>query len=136
MELDGIDKKILLLLQENSRTKNVEIAEKVNLTEGAIRNRIERLVKGKIINKFTIETVSENEFYGIVLLKAKSDTKKMMKEVSALHVANNAFEISGEFDGCIIINAPSLSKLDAKIDEIRKCSQVVETRTFIVVKKW
>lgn len=136
MEIDGIDRKILHLLRENSRIHNVEIAASVGLTEGAVRNRIDKLVKNGIIRKFSIETVSGAEVFGIVMLKAKSETKKMMKEVALLSIAKDAFEISGEYDGCILLESPSLEELDAKIDKLRSCKTVADTRTFVAVKKW
>ncbi len=136
MELDGIDKKIVALLSENSRMRNVDVAQKVNLTEGAVRNRIDSLVKHNVITKFTVETSSDASVFGIVMLKAKGETKKMMREVSLLSLHREAFEISGEFDGCAVIEASSILELDTKIDKLRKCNHVADTRTFIAVKKW
>ncbi len=135
MDIDGTDKRILSLLLENSRMKNVEIARQIGLTEGAVRNRIKKMAKARVIQRFTI-TTSTGNFFGVVLLKARGDTKKMMREVCSLELSREAFEVSGEFDGCTIIEAPSLEELDAKIDKMRKCSHVDDTRTFISVKKW
>lgn len=138
MEIDGIDKRILAILGENSRSRNVEIASKVGLTEGAVRNRIEKLVRGGVIRRFTVETSGGEGVgvYCVVMLKAKGSTKKMMAELAALAIARDAFEISGEFDGCVILEGDSLVSVDAKIDRMRKCSHVADTRTFIAVKKW
>ncbi len=137
MEIDGIDKRILAILRENSRAHNVDVAAKVGLTEGAVRNRIEKLVKSGIVTRFTVETSSgEGVVYGVVMLKAKGSTKKMMREVSSLHIGRDAFEISGEFDGCVVLEADSISSLDTKIEQIRKCHDVGDTRTFVAVKKW
>lgn len=138
MEIDGIDKRILGILAENSRARNVDVADKVGLTEGAVRNRIEKLVGNGVISRFTIETSSgeASSVYGVVMLKARNSTKKMMVEVSRLGICREAFEISGEFDGCVILEADSLASVDAKIDQLRKCRDVADTRTFIAVKKW
>ncbi|MCJ2533520.1 MAG: winged helix-turn-helix transcriptional regulator, partial [Candidatus Thermoplasmatota archaeon] len=54
--MDDTDTKILNLLREHSRMKNTEIARQVNLTERAVRARIEKLVREGVIKKFTIET--------------------------------------------------------------------------------
>ncbi len=134
--IDGIDKKIIDLLRENSRIRNVQIASHVGLTEGAVRSRIDKLFRKKVIRRFTIDTSTDAGVFGIVMLKAKGETKKMMHEVSSLALHLDAFEISGEFDGCVLIGADSISSLDQKIDKFRKCSHVGDTRTFIAVKKW
>ncbi len=135
MKLDDKDEKILGMLRSNARTPNVELARAVGLTEGAVRNRIDHLVKGGVIRRFTIET-SAGAYYGIVMLKAKDETKKMMAELSTAGLASEAFEISGEYDGCAILEGASLEDVDRKIDRIRKLKGVADTRTFIPFRKW
>ena len=136
MKLDDKDKQILSMLKENARINNTEIAKKIALTEGAIRHRIAMLVKSGVIRKFTIESSSENETFGVVLIKTKGDIKKAMHDVAALKLANEIYEISGEFDGCAVMEASSLESLDKKIDEIRKLKNIADTKTFISLKKW
>jgi len=135
MKLDDKDEKILSMLRRDARTSNVEMARAVGLTEGAVRNRIEHLVKGGVIRRFTIET-SGGASYGIVMLKARGATKKMMAELSSAGLASEAYEISGEYDGCAILEGASLEEVDRKIDSIRKLKSVADTRTFIPFRKW
>jgi Lrp/AsnC family transcriptional regulator for asnA, asnC and gidA len=52
--LDEVDRRILRELRVNSRESFAKIGAKVGLTEGAIRGRVRRLVKDKIIERFTI----------------------------------------------------------------------------------
>ena len=47
--IDDTDKKIIKLLQKNGRLTNTEIAKELGVTEGAIRKRLNRLVREKII---------------------------------------------------------------------------------------
>jgi DNA-binding Lrp family transcriptional regulator len=135
MKLDDIDDKILSMLKSNSRTTNVEIAKSVGLTEGAVRNRIDHLVKNKTISRFTIET-SGASYFGIVMVKARHETKKMMAEICEAEITREAYEISGDYDGCVILEGISLGEIDKKIDEIRKLPDVQDTKTFISFKKW
>ena len=135
MKLDDKDEKILSMLRKNARTSNVEVAKAVELTEGAVRNRIDHLVKDGVIRRFTIET-SGGASYGIVMLKAKGETKKMMTELSSAGLASEAYEISGEYDGCAILEGATLEEVDAKIDAIRKLKSVADTKTFIPFRKW
>jgi len=135
MLLDEKNRKILAILKKNSRTTNIEIAKKVKMTEGAVRNRISRLLKEGAITRFTIETSTADRF-GILMAKAKGDTKRMMKDISRLGTAKDSYEISGEYDGCIIIEGESIEEIDKKIDGIRKLKSVAETRTFISFRRW
>ncbi|MFH1784972.1 MAG: Lrp/AsnC family transcriptional regulator [Candidatus Micrarchaeota archaeon] len=136
MKLDEIDEKILSILKSNSRTSNVQIAKQVKLTEGAVRNRIEHLVKNGAIKSFTIEIGTGSSFFAIVMLKAKHETKKMMAEISESKIAKDSYEISGDFDGCAIIEGNALEEIDSKIDELRKLKNVNDTKTFISLKRW
>lgn len=135
MKRDDVDDKILGMLKSNSRSTNVEIAKAVGLTEGAVRNRIDHLVKNKVISRFTIET-SSGTYFGIVMVKAKHETKKMMAEIQEAKIAKESYEISGDYDGCVILEGVSLEEIDKKIDEIRKLVDVQDTKTFISFKKW
>lgn len=135
MKRDAIDDKILGMLKSNSRSTNVEIAKEVGLTEGAVRNRIDHLIRDKIISRFTIETFGAS-YFGIVMVKAKHETKIMMAEIREAKVAKDAYEISGDYDGCVILEGSSLEEIDGKIDELRKLEDVQDTKTFISFKKW
>lgn len=54
-ELDDTDKKIIKILQNNSRIHIADIARKIgNLTENAIRYRIEKLENEEYISNYTI----------------------------------------------------------------------------------
>lgn len=135
MRLDEKDEKILSILKENARIPNIKIARIIGLTEGAVRNRIKKMIANKIIKCFTIET-SRATCFGIVMAKAKHETKKMMREVSNAKITKEAYEISGEYDGCFIIEGSSLEELDEKVDKIRKIKSVLGTRTFISFKNY
>ncbi|MEK6979539.1 MAG: Lrp/AsnC family transcriptional regulator [Candidatus Micrarchaeota archaeon] len=137
MKLDDTDVHILSFLKQNSRISNVEIAKAVGLTEGAVRHRIEVLTASRAIERFTIETRGASaSYYAVVMLKARADTKKMMAEVAVHKIAKETYEISGEYDGCLILEGASLTEIDSKIDRLRKLRSVADTKTFIVLKRW
>ena len=129
MNMDDTDIKILNLLRENSRMKNTEIARRVNLTERAVRARIEKLVRESVVRKFTIET-SPVGVEGIVLIDTQvgrtSSVKSMAREMS-----DSVFECSGEFDVAVRLRADTLDELNAKVDELRAYPGVVRTSTLI-----
>lgn len=52
-KFDKYDKKILEQLDMNSRKSLAELSKKVGLSRDAVRNRIEKLVKNKVIFAFT-----------------------------------------------------------------------------------
>jgi Lrp/AsnC family transcriptional regulator for asnA, asnC and gidA len=46
---DGVDQHILSILEEDGRATNREIAEAVGVSEGTVRNRIERLIRDDVL---------------------------------------------------------------------------------------
>jgi Lrp/AsnC family transcriptional regulator of lysine biosynthesis len=127
--MDETDAKILNLLRENSRTKNTEIARQVNLTERAIRARIEKLVREGVIRKFTIET-SPVGFEGIVLIDTNVGRTLAVKG-KARQLSESVFECSGEFDVAVRLRADTLDELNRCVDELRAFPGVLRTTTLI-----
>ena len=60
------DKYIIDILMENSRIPFVKIAEKLGVSETAIRKRIKKLEKEKVILKYTIEVDPKKIGYEVV----------------------------------------------------------------------
>lgn len=54
VDIGDIDYKILCLLAKNSRIPSVEIAKKINLTSTTVINRISKLIKMGIIQRYSI----------------------------------------------------------------------------------
>ena len=121
--------KILGLLRDNSRMKNTEIARQVDLTERAVRARIEKLVREGIIKKFTIET-SPVGVEGIVLIGANIGRTSAVKE-KARQMSDSVFECSGDYDVAVRLRADSLDELNKRVDELRSFQGVVKTVTLI-----
>ncbi len=126
--MDNIDRKIVEMLERDSRESFVEIAKHLDITEGTVRNRAKKLTGSGIIEKFTIKCRHAAE--GIVLIKSrKSDLKGIASELKQL--SNDIFELTGEYDIACMINAESIEELNRKIDRIRAIKGVSSTTTAI-----
>ncbi|MDO8554299.1 MAG: Lrp/AsnC family transcriptional regulator [Candidatus Micrarchaeota archaeon] len=136
MRNDQKDAKILELLKKNARIRNVDIAKEVELTEGAVRARIERMLNDGAILQFTIKSSEVNQQHAVIMAKAKHNTKKMMIEISKSNIADEAYEISGDFDAFLVISGATIDEIDKKIDKLRELKDVTDTRTYISLKKW
>lgn len=136
MKIDDVDRKIIQLLKLNARSSNVELAKEVNLTEGAVRRRIEQLLNTKIIRNFTIDVDEHEENFAVVMVKARGETKKMMQDILSLNIVKEAYEVSGDYDSCIILKGQNLEDIDNKIDKVRHLKSVKDTKTFISLKKY
>ena len=127
--VDEIDSQILSILRENARTKNVEIARRVNLTEGGVRARIAKMVKDGVIEKFTVITRS-NDVSGLVLIKTQLDQTRVIAK-RLREMAASTYETTGDYDIGTEMRADSLELFNRKVDEIRSFPGVVDTMTLI-----
>ena len=127
--MDDTDVKILNLLRGNSRMKNTEIARQISLTERAVRARIEKLTRERVIKKFTVET-SPIGVEGIVLIDTNVGRTTAVKE-KARQLSDSVFECSGEYDVAVRLRADSLNELNKKVDELRAFPGVLRTSTLI-----
>jgi DNA-binding Lrp family transcriptional regulator len=127
--LDAIDAEILKILRREARTTNSDIAKTVKLTEGAVRNRIRRLVESGVIKRFTIET-EPDQVEAIVLIKtqtrASRDTLRKIRKLTT-----RLFETSGEYDVATYLSAQSVDEINATIDRVRSVSGVISTLTLL-----
>ncbi len=85
-ELDELDKKILAVLQANARVPNVEVARRLGVSEGTIRNRIKKMVASGLL-----DIVARINFYK---LGYKTDAYIGIKVLGGGHVREIASALS------------------------------------------
>ena len=130
--MDKVNKEIINILSEDSRTPFLKIAKSLNVSEGMIRQRVKKLIESKEIKKFTI--LKEKSLSAIVGLKTnpKINLNYLEKKLSKFGV-DKIFHVSGKFD---LILETSLKGKDLNIilDKIRIIDGVESTETFIILK--
>ena len=105
MILDAIDKKILLILQQNSKINIKEIALKVGLTQTPTYERIKRLEKSGIIDKYVAVLNKEKIGYHVevfcqvtLLVHSKKLITKFEKAVNRIDEIKECFHVAGNYD--------------------------------------
>ena len=58
MKLDLTDKQIIQLLGADARMSNNQMAKAIGVTEGTVRNRIQKLIQNKIIKIAVINNIN------------------------------------------------------------------------------
>jgi len=105
MTLDNIDKKLLKLLQEDSKRTTKELSLKLDLSVTAVYERIKKLEREGIIEKYVV-LINRNKIQkGFVVfchLKLMQHTKEFIsqfeKEVVKLTEVLECFHVSGDYD--------------------------------------
>ena len=135
MRKDKIDESVLEFLRKDSRESFVEIGKKLKLSESAIRHRVKNMVGSGTITKFTIEE-GGGQPEALVMVSADSsiDTSKVSLKLTKLSAIKKIYEITGQYDICVIIQAPSINEINACIDDLRKITGVTDTNTVIILK--
>ena len=135
MRKDKVDEHILEFLRKDSRESFVEIGKKLKLSESAIRHRVKNMVSNGAITKFTVEE-GGGQPEALVLVSADSsiDTSKVSLKLTKLNGIKKIYEITGQYDICVIVQAPTISEINACIDGLRKISGVTDTNTVIILK--
>jgi len=135
MHKDKVDERILEFLRNNSRESFVEIGKKLKLSESAIRHRVKNMVGNKDITKFTVEE-GGGQPEALVLVSADSsiDTSRVSLKLTKLNGIKKIYEITGQYDICVIVQAPTIREINTCIDNLRKISGVTDTNTVIILK--
>lgn len=105
MQFDSTDKKLLLLLQKNSRRTNKEIAAKLELSVTAVYERIRKLERAGVISGYVALLKAEivnrafTAFCQIKLVQhTKSNVTRFESQVAQLPEVLEVFHVSGEYD--------------------------------------
>ncbi len=105
MELDEIDLKILWQLQENSNLTTKELASKVNLSSTPVFERVKRLEKEGIIQKYSALIDLEKlggyfpVFCNIRLTQHnKNNGLAFLEAINSIPEVTECYNISGDFD--------------------------------------
>jgi DNA-binding Lrp family transcriptional regulator len=83
--MDKLNMKILNVLLDNCRESDRQIGKKIGISGGAVKNRIQKMIDNKIIEKFTLKieppVLGYNLFYVVVTGQNKDDILKQIKLV-------------------------------------------------------
>jgi len=123
--LDDKNKRILNLLQENSRLSYTEIANELGVSEATVRYRVKKLVDVGIISKFTVLLDPRKIGYpttGILMVKiAPAQFEEAAKQISDLSETRHVLQSTGDYDVVAVVKARSLEHLS----EVRKMVELI-----------
>ena len=105
MKLDIIDKKLLELLQADTKKTNKELSSKLNLSVTAVYERIKKLEREGVINKYVAildkSKIQKNfvVFCHVKLAQHNIDLiKHFEKEILKLDEVLECYHVSGDYD--------------------------------------
>lgn len=138
--IDEFDKKLIRLLQENSRMKNTDLARELGVTEGAIRKRIKKLQESRYIDKFTIKLneakIQSTSAIVQIMIAGDMGPGRIRDEIIAnIKGVEEIYEVAGEVDLFCIFNTVGEFALKVAIEGLRAIEGVKNTKTFVALNR-
>ncbi len=137
---DDLDMKLLFELSQNGSISVPNLSKKLGINASVLYSRIKRLLKKKLIKKFTI--VIDDSLLGIEVKatvginrdpKLKDSIHKQLMETAEVVSIS---EITGRFDIMIQVLAENLEFLHTVvIEKIGKIEGIQSTETFVELQK-
>ncbi len=131
MKLDMKDHKIIAELRKNSRQSIRDIAKKTKLRPSTVHERIRKLEKNNIIEKFTLKlnnrAVGEN-FIAFMLISSD-------KQIEEIHFKNphirEVFGVTGEYDLLLKLKFTDIEEFNNFVIKFRNDTGIKKTQTMV-----
>ncbi|MEK0318289.1 MAG: Lrp/AsnC family transcriptional regulator [Nitrosopumilus sp.] len=138
--LDELDMKLLYELTKDGSISVPNLSKKLGINASVLYSRIKRLMKKKLIKKFTIEIDETLLGIGVKATvginrdpKLKESIHKQLMETSEVVSIS---EITGRFDILVRVYADNLEALHSVvIEKIGKIDGIQNTETFVELQK-
>ena len=137
LNLTEIDRQLLSMLRQDSRQPVTKLAADLGLSRATVYARLSRLEEEGIIQGYTVRLGADYDRrliraqvmikVQLKLAKITEDELAAIAELSALHA------ISGEYDLIAVIEAETVSELNALIDRIGALDGVERTTSSILL---
>ena len=139
VKVDKIDQKILSELSKDSSISIPKLSEKINVNSSVVYSRIKRLVKKKLIERFTIEINNKELGFGVKSITGiNMDSKQrdnVIQELFKITGVREVSEVTGRFAILVTMYAENLSDMYRIVsDNIGTIQGVIGSESFIEMK--
>jgi Lrp/AsnC family transcriptional regulator for asnA, asnC and gidA len=138
--IDNLDKKLVLELQEDGRRSYVELANKLGVTEGTIRNRIKRLLEENMLDITAVPQLDKlgYDFIGIIgmqvqLAHLRTVAASLVGHPNVCYLAN----VTGRYEFIAVIVARSSKEFaDFMENVVSTIPYILRTETFVSLRTY
>ena len=138
-KIDDLDLTILSELSEDAAISVPKLSKKIKVNPSVVYSRIKRLIKRKLIERFTIVVNDRELGYGVKALTGiNMDSKQrdnVIDELFKISGVREIAEVTGRFDILVTMYAKSLDEMHRIIsDKIGRIDGVLSSESFIEMK--
>ena len=139
-KVDELDLKLLSELKKDGSISIPLLAKKLNINASVLYSRIKRLIKKKMITKFTIDIDETQLGFGVKAYvginrdpKNKTQIHENLMEIPEI---DRIIEVTGRFDLMVGALAEDLEQLhNIVVDKIGKIDGIQNTETFVELER-
>ena len=139
-KVDNLDLKILSELSDDAAISIPKLSKKIDVNTSVVYSRIKRLLKRKMIERYTIEINDKELGYTVKSFTGINiDSKQRDSVINGLFEINGIREISevtGRFDILVTMHAKNLAEMHRLISEgIGKIQGIIGSESFVEMKR-
>ncbi len=139
VKVDDLDLQILSELSNDASISVPRLSKKINVNSSVIYSRIKRLIKRKLIERFTIVVNDAELGYNVKALTGiNMDSKKrdhVIEELFKIDGVREIAEVTGRFDILITMFSRSLDQMHKMVSEkIGRIEGIQSSESFIEMK--
>ncbi|GGD24701.1 Lrp/AsnC family transcriptional regulator [Flavobacterium orientale] len=143
MEFDAIDKKLLMLLQADSKKTTKELSMQLNLSVTAVYERIKKMEREGIIKNYVAlldRTKINKSFVVFCHIKLVQHTKEYLNtfenEVTQLNEVLECFHVSGDYDYILKICLGSMEEYRAfMVNKLTNLKHIGSTHSSFMISE-
>ena len=139
-KVDDLDLQLLSELKRDGSISIPILAKKLNINASVLYSRIKRLIKKKMITKFTIDIDETQLGFGVKAYVGINRDPKLKTQIheNLLKIAeiDRIIEVTGRFDLMVGVLSEDLEQLHTiVVDKIGKIDGILNTETFVELER-
>lgn len=137
--LDDVDSRLIALLRNDARQTAIELARRLGVSRATVQNRIERLVRDRVILGFTLRLDPGSERQVVRALTSieirSGDIRQVVAELRGIPEALAIYSTNGRWDIVVELVTEDLAQLDLVLGQIRGIVGVSHSETSILLTR-
>ena len=143
MDIDGLDRKILVHLQRNNRMANVELADRVGLSPPACLKRVKRLREFGVITadvSLLNPKLAGSQMCMIVSIEMERDRgdiyQQFRRSINDAKEVTQCYQVTGEYDFVLIVTVAGIEAFEAFVERVLHADlNILKFRTAISIRQ-
>jgi len=140
VKIDDIDRKILSQLMADGAISIPKLSENINANSSVVYSRIKRLLKRKLIERYTIQVNEKELGYGVKSVTGINMNSKLrdnvIDELFKIDGVSEISEVTGRFDIMVTMHTKDLNEMHQTVSEkIGKIDGIIGSESFIEMKR-